>query len=331
MRCPVRGTPQTCSDAPMIQSIKLLFPSFVLGAALLGVFSQAQNDPFAIPADQKAKIAAALPEKAPAPVGKKHSVLVFSRTTGFRHSSIPTGVECMKQMGEKTGLFAVTHSEDPAAFEADSLKKYDAVIFMNTTGEPLKSDEAGAEDRRKKALLDFVKSGKGLIGMHAATDTYKDWKEYTEMMGGAFESHPWGSGDTVKVRLVDAKHPVNAGFGGEAFTIKDEIYKFRPETASPEGRRMLLALDPDGTNMGKDSKDGKPARDFYPIAWVSKFGEGRTFYCSLGHNEHVYATPAVLQHYLAGIQYALGELAADATPVKVARLNESGALEIADR
>ena len=89
---------------------------------------------------------------------------------------------------------------------------------------------------------------------------------------------------------------------------------------------MLLALDSNGTDLMKDDKDkdGKPDRDFYPIAWLSKYGEGRTFYCSLGHNDEVYWNPTVVEHYLAGIQYALGELEADATPMKVAMLDSEG-------
>jgi type 1 glutamine amidotransferase len=308
-----------------MKTLRLLLPVSGLAAIVSLAIGQQKDNPFAVGPDRVEKITAALPASTPAPVQKKHEVLVFTRTTGFRHGSIPTGIECMKQLGAKTGLFNVTHTEDPAVFAADSLAKFDAVIMLNTTGEPLK-DAKTDEGTLKQNLVDFVKGGKGLIGMHAATDTYKDWKEYNDMMGGAFESHPWGAGDTVRVKNLDPQHPLNAAFKNEGLTIKDEIYKFRPQTAQPSERRMLLALDANGTDLKRDdgNKDGQPDRSFYPVAWLSSYGKGRTFYCSLGHNDDVYWNPVVVQHYLAGIQYALGELPADATPKSVAMLMSDG-------
>lgn len=293
----------------------LLLPSVALaGAFTLALAQEKKPENWTVAADKIAKIDAALPAKTPAPVGKKHEVLVFTRTAGFRHGSIPVGVETMKRLGNKTGLFSVTHSEDPAVFEADSLKKYDAVFMLNTTGDAFGTGDAAVEERLKTNFMEFVKSGKGIVGIHSATDTYKEWKEYGDMMGGAFVSHPWGSGDTVTVKNLDSKHPVNAAFKGEGLTLKDEIYKFTKDTASPTDRRMLLSLDPNGTDMKKDKSD---TRSVYPIAWVDTYGKGRVFYCSLGHNDEVYMNPVVVEHYLAGIQYALGELAADATPQAV--------------
>ena len=314
-----------------MKPVCVLLPVLSLGAVLTMATGQGQGDKFKIPDDQAAKIKAALPAKTPAPVQKKHEVLVFSKTAGFRHSSIAAGVYCMKALGEKTGLFNVTHTEDEAWFAPDKLKAFDAVIMVNTTGEIFKGSPLG-EDVLKASLVNFVKSGKGLVGMHSATDTYSSdnpqlkWKEYNDMMGGAFESHPWGSGDTVKVRNLEPGHPLNAAFNAGGITLQDEIYKFRPTTAQPTERRMLLALDPSGTDMKKDdgNKDGMADRNFYPIAWLSKYGEGRTFYCSLGHNEHIYWTPEVVAHYLAGIQYALGELPADAAPKAVAMVLSDG-------
>lgn len=307
----------------------LLLPCAALAAAVTLASGQRGGDPFAVPADKVEKIKAGLPEKAPAPVKKKHELLVFTKTAGFRHASIPVGVETLKQLGEKTGLFNVTHTEDPAVFEPDSLTKFDGVMMLNTTGEVFKDDaDKDAEERRKQALVAFVKSGKGLMGLHSATDTYHNWKEYNDMMGGAFVSHPWNAGDTVTVKNLDPEHPLTAAFKGQGFKIKDEIYKFRADTAKPDERRVLLALDPDGTDMSKDRND---KRDLYPIAWVDTYGGGRVFYCSLGHNDEVYWNPAVVEHYLAGIQYALGELEADATPKAVARIGFDGKLMIVRR
>ena len=303
----------------------ILFPALALAGAFTFAFAQDAATPkeFIVPPDKIAKIDTAMPAKTPAPAGKKHDVLVFTRTAGFRHSSIPVGVEALKRLGNKTGLFTVTHTEDPAAFEADSLKKYDAIVMLNTTNEVFFTGDKAVEERLKTNLLDFVSGGKGIIGIHAATDTYKGWKEYNEMMGGAFVKHPWGSGDTVKVKNLDPKHPVNAAFKGEGITLKDEIYKFRSDTASTTERRMLLALDPKGTDMSKDTDD---LRSLYPIAWLDTWGKGRVFYCSLGHNDEIYMNPVVMEHYLAGIQFALGELKADATPQAVLGTGSDGQL-----
>lgn len=303
----------------------IVLPALALTGAFTFAFAQEKKptNNFTVSPEKIAKIDAALPAKTAAPVGKKHEVLVFTRTAGFRHGSIPVGVEAMKRMGDKTGLYTVTHTEDPAAFEAESLKKFDAIFMLNTTNEVFDTGDKAVEERLKANLLEFVNSGKGIVGIHAATDTYKGWKEYNDMMGGAFVKHPWGSGDTVKVKNLDPKHPVNAAFKGEGITLKDEIYKFRNDTASVSDRRMLLSLDPTGTDMTKDKED---LRSLYPIAWLDTWGKGRVFYCSLGHNDEIYMNPVVMEHYLAGIQFALGELKADATPQAVLSPGRNGGL-----
>lgn len=302
--------------------LKLAFlPFCALAGALSLAFAQHDEPKLDVSADKIAKIDAALPDKTPVPVQSKHEVLVFTRTTGFRHGSIPVGVETLKRLGTKTGLFQVTHTEDESAFEPDSLKKYDAVVMLNTTGEIFlnAAKDVERETRLKKSLLDFVSGGKGLIGIHSATDTYHGWREYNDMMGGTFDSHPWGSGTTVRIRNLDAGSPINASFGGDGITLKDEIYKFRKDTANPAERRMLLALDPNGTDMKLDTRD---QRSIYPVAWIDTWGKGRVFYCSLGHNDEIYMNPVIVKHYLAGLQFALGELTADATPQTV--LNTGG-------
>lgn len=265
------------------------------------------------------RIEAALPDKTPAEVKKPRKVLLFSKTNGFRHGSIATGAKALAMLGEKTGAFMAVHSEDDAMFEPETLKQFDAVIMVNTTGDifrPKKLPDDPAEkkaalereERLKQSLVDFVKSGKGLAGVHSATDTYHNWKAYNDMMGGTFAGHPWHT--EVPVRLLSADHPLNKVFAGKGFTVTDEIYQFRDDTALPSDRRMLLSLDPNWDQLSK----GKRKDGFYPISWISTCGDGRTFYCSLGHRNEIYWNPAVLEHYLAGFQYVLGDLAADATP-----------------
>ncbi len=294
------------------------------------------------------KIQKALPEKGPAEPKAKRKVLIYSKTDGFRHGSIAIGTRAFILMGDKTGAYVAEATEDESYFAPEKLNKFDAVVMLNTTGDCLKpklsmpepkepkdkDDKEAAlkyqderfnyvtaraqsrllEETYKKSLHDFVLSGKGLMGTHSATDTYGGWKGYNKMMGGAFAGHPWNSGDTVGIKIVEPKHPLNAMFGGKDFKIKDEIYQFRADTADPKERTYLLTLDPDNTNM----KIGGRKDGLYPISWVASYGKGRTFYCSLGHNDAIYTDPTILQHYLAGLQYVLGDydVPAIATPVE---------------
>ena len=300
----------------MLRSLTL----FVVAAIILclSVFSGAELAAQVKP-DIIKKIEAALPAAAPAKAKKARKVLIFSKTNGFRHGSIAVGAKSLAMLGEKTGAYTAVHSEDDSMFEADKLKEFDAVIMLNTTGElfrprRLPKDAEGKkaalerEERLKKNLVDFVKSGKGLAGTHSGTDTYKNWKDYNDMMGGAFAGHPWHA--LVPIKNLEPGHVVNKCFEGKGFEVKDEIYQFRLKTALPSDRRMLLALD--GSKMNLKRNDGR--KEFYPISWVSTYGKGRTFYCSLGHRNEIYYNPLVLKHYLAGFQYALGDLAADGSP-----------------
>jgi type 1 glutamine amidotransferase len=269
--------------------------------------------------DMIEKVTAALPDKAPAPPKAKRKVLIYSKTAGFRHSSIAIGAKAIEMMGDKTGAYTAFHTEDESYFEPEKLKAFDAVFMENTTGNCLRPKyEKGdmeaeklanqREEMLKKSLADFVSSGKGLAGVHSATDTYGGWKEYNMMMGGAFDGHPWH--EKVPVKNLEPKHPLNAAFDGHDFEITDEIYQFRADTAHPSDRKFLLALD----TQKKDVSKGKRKDGLYPVSWLSTYGKGRTFYCSLGHREEIYWNPAILKHYLAGIQYVLGDLDADATP-----------------
>jgi type 1 glutamine amidotransferase len=268
------------------------------------------------PAKYLDRITKALPESAPARPRKPRKLLVYTRTLGFRHPSIPVGVKAITMMGEKTGAYVAYHSEDESDFEPGKLRAFDAVLMLSTTGDCLrpKGDNKEEVDRRenhlKKSLVDFVAGGKGLMGIHAATDTYHTWKDYSQMMGGVFAGHPWTK--KVPVKNLEPAHPLNAMFGGKDFEIFDEIYQFTLTSALPTERKFLLELD---TSKMRDANRGiRKEAGPYPISWVSTYGKGRTFYCSLGHREEIYCEPAILKHYLAGLQYVLGDLDADASP-----------------
>ncbi len=309
-------------------SAATLFAILVCGLTVDAQDKAKTRDKFKVKAEIVKKIEDALPEKAPAKPAKERKVLLFSKTNGFRHGSIPIAVKALTMLGEKTGAYKAEHSEDPKVFLSENLKRFDLVFMVNTTGEVLRPRRLPSDENEKKAVLsletklkqnlvDFVKSGKGIAGLHSATDTYKKWKAYNDMMGGAFAGHPWHM--DVPVRLLDPKHPLNKIFEGKGFTIKDEIYQFRDDTANPKDRRMLLALDPTWSGI----KKGKRRDNFYPISWVSRYGKGRAFYCSLGHRNEIFYNPVILEHYLAGIQYALGDLKADAEPIAVGKASKA--------
>ncbi len=272
------------------------------------------------PADLAA-IEAALPAKATAEPKQPHKALLFYRAEGHVHESIPYGVQALKRIGEKAGAYTPVCSDDMASFDPETLKQFDVIIFINTTG--LKF----VNPIHRKALLDFVASGKGVVGIHAASDNFPTWPEGQELMGGVFHGHPWHASDLVAVKLDDPTHPINKGFNNQGFRLKEEIYQITGPY-SREKQRELVSLDmskPE-TKAKTVDKDGKPLLDKggnpqivrndndFPISWIKKEGNGRVFYTSLGHNKDIFFVPQILQHYLDGIQYALGDLPADDVP-----------------
>ncbi len=274
---------------------------------------------------QREKIQAALPAEPLAKPSQARRLLVYSRTAGFRHGSIPVGQEMAKLLGEKTGAFTATITEDPSYFEPEKLKDFDAVLMLNTTGtcfsedpkkwegnpakEELARADAARADRLVQSLLNFVENGGGLAGFHAATDTLGEEPRYFNLIGGTFNAHPWNAGDTVTVKVRDVEHPLNASFkaGGPTFDIKDEIYQLKNYDAATRHNLLGLYLGEgsktDMTKNGIVRTDGD-----FAISWVRSQGKGRVFYCSLGHNDEVYWNAPVVKHYLGGLQFVLGDL-----------------------
>jgi len=256
-------------------------------------------------AEQQA-IRAALPAKARARPAAPRHVLVLYRTQGYVHAAIPYANEALQLLGEVTGAYQAELSEDLTRLSPAALARFDAIVLNNATHLSLSGEE-------RAALLGFVRGGKGLVGIHSASDSFYTWPEGQALIGGIFNSHPWTAQDTVAVKLDDPKSPLTAAFGGQGFWVKDEIYQI-DGPYSRERIHVLLSLD-----MSRQENARPPdqiVRDDgdFPIAWVRREGKGRVFYTSLGHNPEIYRTPQLLQHYLDGIQFALGDLSADATP-----------------
>lgn len=297
----------------------LRVPTFV-GTGCIFLASCAVSSAAPPNANDIAAITAAAPSIAARPA-KARKILVYSRANGFRHSSIETAGEALTILGKKTGAWSTVVSDDPAAFE--DLSSYDAVVFANTTGYALQPgnfkdlDEEGKkkaldnETRYKANLLAFVNSGKGFAAIHAATDTMYGWSEYGQMIGGYFDGHPWGSGDKVTIRVEDDKSPITKGLNGQSLTFNEEIYQFRDPYKRTQ-QRVLMGLDMEKTAPKNGMK--RTDNDF-PVTWVKTQGAGRVFYSSMGHNEALYSNSQVLGVYLAGIQYAIGDLKVDTTPI----------------
>lgn len=261
--------------------------------------------------DELHKIRKAVPKKAAVKPAKPRRLLVFNRAKGLVHASIPYTTKAFRLMAENTGAFEVVVSEDMSIFSPEGLEPFDAICFNNSNRMDF-SDSA-----KRKALMDFVRGGKGVVGIHAATTNFSaakpvgsmDWPEGAEMLGGIFAGHNWRSGQGQwAVKIEDPAHPLNAAFNGRGFKIADEIYQYKD--FHKDSVRVLLSLDFSDPKTAGVRKD----QTYVPISWIRDWGKGRVFYCSLGHDNHVFWNAAVLRHYLDGIQFALGDLPVDTTP-----------------
>ncbi len=250
------------------------------------------------------QITAAMPTKPIVAPKTPRKMLIFWRCEGYFHQSIPVANKALDIMGEKTGAFTVTKvTDDYSVFTKESLRQFDVICLNNTTH--LKFDPKKTPERCA-ALMEFVKSGKGLVGIHAAADNFYDWPEMAKLMGNKFTGHPWKAGGTWAVKLDKPNHPLNAPFQGKGFKIKDEIYRTDPPLYSRDKQLVLLSLDmSDPTTNGV--KGQKPTDQDTGITWIKTCGKGRLFYCGLGHNDAIFWNRPVLEHYLGGIQFAAGD------------------------
>lgn len=376
-----------------------------------------------------AAMLAALPAKAPAKPAKPRKILVLGNAQGFVHSSIPLAGATVEALGSKLKTWTTTITYNPADINAENLKGYDAVFLSSTTGcfldaVPGQPVPARTEiDARRAALLAFVRSGKGIAGIHAATDSYHNtcpadqpaggargggrgaggpgaqfgqqvvtaadtntnqqltlveldamanawfdkldtdktgriaqadfaarfaalmpapaggrggrgagappvargsvrqpaegsWPEFNRMIGGYFKYH-WNDGTLIPVKIDDPRSPLTKAFNGKGFEIVDETYTFAQDSFSRQNVRVLTSVDYD--KMPPETKAMEPAGTArtdgdYALSYIRREGQGRVFYEANGHNEKIYAIPAMLEHVLAGIQYALGDLKADDSP-----------------
>ena len=274
----------------------------ILSLTVLIVFISSLNA-FAVTDAEIAKMKEANPDKPVVKSAKSRKMLMFDMCAGFKHSSIPYWAETIDIMAEKTGAFSVDHSTDLSVFSDENLRQYDAICFNNTTSlDPSPS--------QRNAIMSFVKSGKGIVGIHAATDNFNNWEEGKRMMGGVFTGHPWTAGGTWAIKITEPDHPLTKAFAGKDFKLNDEIYRTDAPYYDRTKQRVLISLDL--SDPATKNADGvKPEDVDTGISWIKRVGKGRLFYCSLGHQHHVTWNKPILEYYLAGIQYAMGDLKVD--------------------
>ncbi|MFI7454368.1 ThuA domain-containing protein [Nonomuraea sp. NPDC049714] len=221
------------------------------------------------------------------------NVLVFSETAGFRHDSISTGIQAIRELGAAND-FAVDATEDSNAFVAANLAQYKAVVFLNTTGDVLNDDQ-------QAAFQAYVDGGGGYVGVHSAADTEYDWPYYGQLMGAWFTNHP--AIQQATVRNEDRAHAATAHLG-TTWSRTDEWYNYR---ANPRPNvRVLQSLD-EGSYSGGGMGD-------HPITWCHPQSSGRAFYTGLGHTRESYADPNFRTLLLGGIRYAAKAINADCRP-----------------
>jgi type 1 glutamine amidotransferase len=352
---------------------------------------------------------AVLPDTAPAKPMRARKVLVLCKAQGFVHSSIPLAARMVEALGTKTGAWSTVITYNPADINADNLKQYDLIFLDSTTGMFLDDPNDGAATAaRRKALLDFVRGGKGLAGVHAASDSYHGvptapagaagsaptagfgggggantvlsrqimaqadrnndgkltrqefdslanswfdaldtdktgkvtraeftqrfaslmpppappapqvneplWPEFNRMIGGYFKFH-WVYPQLITVKIDDPNSPLTAMFHGQEYEIHDETYTFAQDSFSRKNVHVLTSIDyARMSDEDKAKETSKRTDGDYALSYIHREGRGRVFYEAHGHSETVYAIKPFLEHMLAGIQYALGDLKADDSP-----------------
>jgi type 1 glutamine amidotransferase len=216
----------------------------------------------------------------------KPKVLVFSKTAGFHHASIAVGVPAIIKLGHENN-FDVDTTTNSAKFTSANLKQYAAVIFLSTTGDVL-------NDEQQKAFEQYIKSGGGFVGVHAATDTEYGWPWYGDLVGAYFKSHPKQQQATLQV--VDRNFIATKHLPAE-WKRFDEWYNYK---YIAKDLHVLIKIDEKSYTGGENG-------DNHPMSWYHEYDGGRAFYTELGHTDESYADPLYLKHLLGGIQYAIGK------------------------
>lgn len=210
--------------------------------------------------------------------------LVYTRTTGFRHQSIPSAVAAIRELGRDVGL-EIEATERPEAFATDVLADCRVVVFLSTSGEVL-------TPRGRAAFGAWVRGGGGFVGVHLAVGTEPSWDFFGELVGARFTRHP--SFQPAVITVEDQRHPATAHLPAQ-WPFRDEWYEFEP---NPRGTvRVLASVDERGYEGGTMGPD-------HPLSWCHENCGGRSFYTSLGHADAAYADPEFRAHLAGALAWA---------------------------
>lgn len=287
------------------------------------IFSQ-QIEDFKITEEWLAKIEKLAPSEPTVKNVSKKKVLVFSKATGFDHWTIPHNAEMLKILSTKSGAFEVHIAYDIESFDKKNLKKYDAVVFNNCNPSGPKRDLfwdllqknsnlpdneiAVLAEQYETNLLDYVAKGGGLMILHGAITVQNNSKKFSEMTGGSFDYHP--KQQEMHVKEVDPKHPLVQAFNGNGLTHVDEPYFFN-NAYFDYNFRPLLYIEIDKLEGMRKEVDEKVNY----VSWIKRHGKGRVFYSSPSHNAQSLDHPELLQFFLDGLQYVVGDLKCDDSPI----------------
>ncbi|MEK6782892.1 MAG: ThuA domain-containing protein [Bacteroidota bacterium] len=215
-------------------------------------------------------------------------VLIFSKTTVFRHESIPSGITAIQELGEQYH-FLVDTTENAENLNEENLRHYKAVIFLNTTGDVLNPQQQNDFER-------FIQAGGGYVGIHSATDTEYDWAWYGKLVGAYFAGHPSDPNVQDGIFLVVDKNHLSTDSLPESWPRKDEFYSFKK--INPD-IKVLIKIDEKSYHGGTNGDD-------HPMAWYHEFDGGRSFYTNMGHTKETFSEPLFIKHLWGGMKYVLG-------------------------
>ncbi len=286
---------------------------FISLVALAYEIGGPEDQGYVISDEDREKIMAALPDKAPGSPAKARKLLIFDLNVGYAgHPSRFYANLAFQEMGRKTGAFDVIISRDPAVFEKARLAEFDAVFLNNTVGNLFDNPDL------RQNLLEFVYGGGGLIGVHGTTVAFwrwgenggDDWPEFGRMLGGRGANHR-DAREHVHIKVDSPGHPLVAPFPKEGFEIRDEFFRVT-DPYSRNRVRVLLSIDVEKTDLSAMPHE-RGDRD-YAVAWVRHYGRGRVFYSTIAHNPYHFWNPTMLNFYLGAAQFALGDLPAPTIP-----------------
>ena len=281
-------------------------------------------EPIEINNEWLASIEKLAPSKTTITTDSKKKILVFSKATGFDHWTIPHNVAMLKILARKSNAFEIHIGYDIENFDKKNLKKYNAVILnnsnpsgpdrdlfsdllkQNTTLTALEINEEAAV--YEKNLMNYVKKGGGLMILHGAITVQNNSKEFSKMTGGSFDYHP--KLQEIHVKEVNLNHPMVKAFNGKGLTHVDEPYFFK-NAYFDYNFRPLLYMEVDKLDGLKNEVDEKVIY----VSWIKRHGKGRVFYSSPGHNAQSMENPELLQFFLDGMQYVVGDLKCDDSPI----------------